>query len=655
MAPGPLRKKAVPDSKSKNKNSDVVTHVHSFSIADLLPDPHSDQCHDVDAPIDSFIDCVSDDRRRRYRDQVLIDPPSPVKRQRLANAQARKYATSAGTEAFSLPLNMPLEGLYQMEMDADDEADTPAPAPKPKKAPPVVKPVDKALAHWRSRRDEYIRAILRRAGTLDANVNLCMDCKDPSRRTLICCRECHGDEMVCDVCCVERHRNNPLHWVEKWNGTFFDKISLQNLGLRVQVGHRHGQRCPEAHAAHTDFVVLHTNGIHQVSVDFCDCERVDDAGPPEIQLLQAGWFPSTDIKPRTCTTLAVLDQFHILTLQAKTTAYDFYAVLEKLTDHTGVKPPDRYQPFLRMAREYRHMQQMKRGRRGHASSGVEGTSPGELAVLCPCCPRPQENIPDDWENASDEDKFLYIFFLALDACFCLKRRLISSTSELKDPALGTGSAYMLESGPYRQWLLKATDQKEMSTCSGLAALDFANTKFSQGYAATGIGMGVCARHEFVQANGVGDLQKGERYVNMDYIFASIMRHVDPHLLKMISYDIVCQWWKGLKGRLKNLPALVRLRVVMDLLRFVIPKMHIHSHTLACQLLFSLNLIPGSTQTDGEGIEHPWAMIGGVATSTREMGPGSRADTLDDHWGHWNWSKLLGIVKLSRIQPSKRPP
>jgi hypothetical protein len=52
----------------------------------------------------------------------------------------------------------------------------------------------------------------------------------------------------------------------------------------------------------------------------------------------------------------------------------------------------------------------------------------------------------------------------------------------------------------------------MSTCSGLAALDFANTKFARGYSATGVGMGVCARHEFVQPNGVGDLQKGERYV-----------------------------------------------------------------------------------------------------------------------------------------------
>lgn len=51
----------------------------------------------------------------------------------------------------------------------------------------------------------------------------------------------------------------------------------------------------------------------------------------------------------------------------------------------------------------------------------------------------------------------------------------------------------------------------MCTCTGLAALDHANTKYSWGYATTGVGLGVCARHEFVQKNGAVDLQKGERY------------------------------------------------------------------------------------------------------------------------------------------------
>ncbi|KAJ7067716.1 hypothetical protein B0H15DRAFT_752337, partial [Mycena belliarum] len=270
---------------------------------------------------------------------------------------------------------------------------------------------------------------------------------------------------------------------------------------------------------------------------------------------------------------------------------------------------------------------------------------GSAAVRITACPRPGVNLPEDWEKAAPEDRFLYFLFIALDACFRLKRRLISS--DLRDPGLGTGWAYFTENELYRQFLLTVTDQKEMSTCSGLAALDYANTKFSRGYSSTGVGMGVCARHEFVLPTGVGDLQKGERFVNMDYILASILRHFDPRLLKVISYDIVCQWWKHLLERLLKLPAMLRLRITLELVRFVIPKMHIHSHTLACQVLFSLNLLLGAGQTDGEGIERPWANIGGVATSTREQGPGSRHDTLDDHWGYWNWVKLTIIARLLR--------
>lgn len=85
----------------------------------------------------------------------------------------------------------------------------------------------------------------------------------------------------------------------------------------------------------------------------------------------------------------------------------------------------------------------------------------------------------------------------------------------------------------------------------------------------------------------------------------------------------------------------RLNAIFQL-RFVIPKLHIHGHTLNCQRTFSLNYLPGAGRTDSEGVEQPWASVGLVATSTREMGPGSRHDCLDDHWGYWNWQKLVGL-------------
>ena len=45
------------------------------------------------------------------------------------------------------------------------------------------------------------------------------------------------------------------------------------------------------------------------------------------------------------------------------------------------------------------------------------------------------------------------------------------------------------------------------------------------------------------------------------------------------------------------------------------------------------------RTDGEGVEEEWSHIN-VALSTKVMGPGSRHDTLNDHWDAWNWQKVV---------------
>ncbi|KAJ6487280.1 hypothetical protein C8R47DRAFT_1216473 [Mycena vitilis] len=630
------RKKVPPTTD----NGDGGSHSHMYSMTEVAPE---------DAPITAHIHRVSNDRRRVHIEELEVDPPSPVKRQRMGERPSEPvmphvpFAQSAAFEGYTIVNNE----RYDLDFtnDLDEVPERPCtPTPKVLKK---VTPSDKSLSDWRQKRDDYLSALIWRDGRGEHDRLVCPACKGKSELPpLMRCRDCFGDVLYCEACIVARHHENPLHRTQKWEGRFFVKKTLGDLKMRIQVGHTFPERCMVPHAAKTDFVILHTNGIHEVNVDYCGCGAAFDAGAPEVQLLRAGFFPATHERPQTCATLAVLEKFHQDTLQSKMTMYDFYGVLEKLTDNTGIKPPDRYHEWIRMCREFRHLMLLKRGGRALAySSGVDGTGQGELAIECPACPRPGVNLPDGWEKSSPEERFLYTLYIALDACFRLKRRLISS--ELKDPDLGSGWAYMVENSPYRDYLRTVTNQKEMNTCSGLAALDYANTKFSRGYSTTGVGMGVCARHEFVQANGVGDLQKGERFANIDYIFACILKHKHPRLFKFISYDIMCIWKVTLVKRIRELPAHVRLFLVLALLRFAIPKMHIHAHTIACQLYFSLNLILGSAQVEGEAIERAWAGIGGVATSTRDMGPGSRHDCLDCQWSYWNWQKLVKLVESLR--------
>ncbi|KAF8190233.1 hypothetical protein K438DRAFT_1592210, partial [Mycena galopus ATCC 62051] len=160
---------------------------------------------------------------------------------------------------------------------------------------------------------------------------------------------CYGDELLCGDCIVGSHARSPLHRIKLMTDLVvrFEAMSLKSLGLHVQRGHQPTEICSELVPLHRDFTVLHTNGIHEVAVDVCDCDASLFApgvwaGTPEEQLQRAGWFPTTDDWPRTCTTMELLDNFLLLTYQAKTTMYDFYSTLEKLTNNVGNKPPYRY-------------------------------------------------------------------------------------------------------------------------------------------------------------------------------------------------------------------------------------------------------------------------------------------------------------------------
>ncbi|KAJ7743983.1 hypothetical protein B0H14DRAFT_2637362 [Mycena olivaceomarginata] len=481
-------------------------------------------------------------------------------------------------------------------MAPDDDDDKPPVLPLPRLPNPKrLLPSDKSMNRWmRLLRDIFLRQLLRHDGCADSNPDLCPHCGDVSKQVHYRCEDCAGSLLL-----YFTERSGATYLI--WTPSPVKHVPILNPGMPTL-----SYCITTASTPSTSIIAAATLLAVRTHIS---------------KLLRAGWYPATDERPQTATTFRVLDTFHLHTLQAKTTAYDFYTVLERLMNSTGIKPPNQYQPFLRMARQYCHLLMLKRAGRGHNLSGVWGTGVGELAVECPVCPNPQINLPEGWENAPPEDH------------------------EIKDPGLGTGWAYVTENPPYQHYLLGVMDQKEMSTCSGLAALDYANTKFSRGYSTTGIGMGVCARHEFVQPTGVGDLQKGRRFANMDYIFGLILRHKDPRLRKIISYDIVCQWWKFLLERMAQLPPLVHVTMILRMFQFVIPKMHIHAHTLDCQVKFSLNLVPGSGQTDGEGIERPWAAIGAIASSTRVSGPGARHDILDDHWSFWNWLKTISLPAI----------
>lgn len=128
---------------------------------------------------------------------------------------------------------------------------------------------------------------------------------------------------------------------------------------------------------------------------------------------------------------------------------------------------------------------------------------------------------------------------------------------------------------------------------------------------------------------------------MDYIFACAMLDY-LRLNKLVSYDIACQWWKGLSERLAEFPSHLQIPLPDGTIAYVIPKLHYASHKQDGHSPFSLNFRLGSVRLDGEGIERRWWWIQPVVSSTRVMGPGSRQGVLEDQLSYSNWRKTVEI-------------
>jgi hypothetical protein len=81
---------------------------------------------------------------------------------------------------------------------------------------------------------------------------------------------------------------------------------------------------------------MHTNGIHTLDICYCSCANITEgASHPRVQLLHSSWLPASLDLPRTAFTFDVLSTFHLLTLQSKIAAFDYYWATSRMSDNVG--------------------------------------------------------------------------------------------------------------------------------------------------------------------------------------------------------------------------------------------------------------------------------------------------------------------------------
>ncbi|KAG2139354.1 hypothetical protein DEU56DRAFT_912194 [Suillus clintonianus] len=320
-------------------------------------------------------------------------------------------------------------------------------------------------------------------------------------------------------------------------------------------------------------------GVHVVSLCFCGCYNAQSR---YIQLLRAGWYPMTIDLPHAAATFTVLECFHELTLQGKLNIFDFYNALLRISDGSGVTDfTNRYNDLSRIMRQWHHIMSLKQAGHGHNPARIKATSAGSLS-------------------------------------------------------------FFVEESAFQAVIAESGECNEGSTCQvEHDAIVHANVHNKDGYITSGLGAVMCARHILVRCNGIADLQKGEKYINMDYILFSTLIGVQC-LMLFLSYDIACHYHKRLLVRMEDLPSSLHFNHGDTEMCYAVPKYDLRNHGKDCQDTFSLNYIHGSGQTCGEGIETAWAHLNGIGTSTHEMLPGGRHKTINDHWTAWNWRKTVNF-------------
>ncbi|KAJ7063016.1 hypothetical protein B0H15DRAFT_794725 [Mycena belliarum] len=492
-------------------------------------------------------------------------------------------------------------------------------------------------------RDETLDEMLRGEGR--GSPDLCAKCAgcqklDPLFR---CARQtCLGPGMYCEDCIVGMHRQLPTHMVEMWTGEFFIPMPLNELTVeaRVQLGHLPGTYCPRATPAHKDFVILDTLGIRTVKLNFCGC---DSTITHRQQLMRACLWPATSLDPQTCATFNAIRLFEVQNCLGKISAYDFVRSLELLSNNDGLKPtPDRRRAFRTIVRQYRMSEMRKRAGTAHFDGGCKSTKQGSLALLCRQCPQPGMNLIEgwdkiDWDSMDEDQRYKYFLWLAEDANFKLINRQVST--EDRDPIIDDGSGYFCHRGEYSKHIRKHVDEEEISSCSGFQAMFLANTRRVKGLRVTGIGGVTCARHNMWRPNGLGDLQAGERYCNMEFLFFSAVLNFAMMYL-ILSYDIACQFSKHLWERMSELPEKYQLKIDRSCVRWMVPNFHLPGHKKACHSAFSFHWLWGAGRNHGEGVEQNWEFLNGAAGSTKLMGLGARFAALEGLFAFHNWRRQI---------------
>lgn len=161
---------------------------------------------------------------------------------------------------------------------------------------------------------------------------------------------------------------------------------------------------PSADALDNSYVrVIHTNGVHHLAMVSCRCRGIEIVSS---DLIAGRLMPTSFQNIKTLFTIPLLDHFRLCNLELKSSAYQFYQLVRRMTCPLApASVVNLYHELRRMSRLWRWMKKLKWAGYGHNKKDPQKPDAGELANFCPACPQPGINLENGWD--ADADNFIY--------------------------------------------------------------------------------------------------------------------------------------------------------------------------------------------------------------------------------------------------------
>ena len=144
-------------------------------------------------------------------------------------------------------------------------------------------------------------------------------------------------------------------------------------------------------------LIVDASQLLSLPVVYCACEATSD---PDMQFLDLQFFPASFKEIKTVFTFRCLDDFRLSNLECKTSAYQYFQRLRRLTNPAFPNSvPNRYAELRRVSRQWRNLKLRKWFGFSHR---METPGRGQMALFCAACPQTGVNLPANWQEKYSE-------------------------------------------------------------------------------------------------------------------------------------------------------------------------------------------------------------------------------------------------------------